>query len=1729
MHTQYLTGVFLRFISPDLEEDYQLYYLKSNNTTLRRFSAISFIFSTIILIISVLIFLEINNEIRGKKLTLLYNYEISDLLRVKYEDMKDVPYLNLDKILVEVLHTHKFYNKYLLINENDNVFLHDLINFLDVSYLINFDSLHSEIENINSINKNSINKGFYYNYTQAMNDINNHLWNLSSVSFNDFNNSLLDENNITSESNLKEIKLNELTNNLLSFIENNDAINSIDASNSVRRSLFGKGAFISALFSFSIHFFLVFLSLKITTYRKLIIFFFFFCIFYGINFHILAGILRSYFNFISDTLFVMLGIKMIFNQLLISKITINWIILFVINIVKSTLEFVFLYLNHYNFNYTLIFYFMTNFILDVSSIFICRNNEIFLKSNFFYFTKLKNEKKYLDNLIQNIGHGFISFDLFKHKIIKSNKFYKNLFQNLKHEVIVLEDSLKLNNVNSNFNEINIDKSRKYSKSSHNTKGLKRSNLSLNSQSMNSSNVNFFKSKLNLVNENKHLNCESSFNKAFIKDENIKYLKSNINDDLSYNKQNKIKNIEKNSEAFNELPSLNEKEDLSELLLVELLLLNLVDINENLPDNLKEKILNYIKEKKLNYLHFQSPQDFKIINENFNINNNSNALFLSVVKYITNILSFYPMLFSEENFLYLGKIILSNTLQDILLSKGQAQGKSQKFMHKKQFEVYIRIARQNTKNQSKIIDIMLYDVSIIIKKENKKVIDQCKNIYLSKSAHELKNPITSCKECILEVKDNFYEMIKNIPKLINKKIKKMPKPKEKLFSDNNDLNSNSCEETERMILFQQVTNKQDEENDNENIISNKNILNVINENYSTQNIFKILEYLSLQLDIMNEFLDGIGIFSTQLDNKENNNNENHNNNQKNRVKKGMLLSSYPTRKDITNDFNIDLLNKSVMTITNRKNLNNNHEELAAEGNQILDKLIVNRQSKLDSKHHEMLHNNDTNIHNITNYKQNKKSQNIKDKVQSRDDSLKMFLLTENPQEECKIIMILCEQIRNFNNLLEFEHKSKVKFSDNILIFSQDYDIYILASYQLLKSMFFYIFYHCYKNITNGIILISIQKDSINTENFLENNLIVNFTTPKVLFDQNIIDSLSESLEKHDQEEQNNFNLFEIKNFNEINKENFKSCMNNNDLKTKDFFESSYELGIDQFSSEDFNNYFFIYIILIIAKKLKVKIKIENKSNSSIFQLFFTIDHVTSQIKNKNLNLNLYNDKSQSPEKDDRKFFNKYFLEKENCQQFRTDSNIINTSNLYLNQTLNKKEKENEKENKNKSFNNLNNKNINVTFLSVYQNNVSNILNINNCNKEKLLNQSECINSECENRSQSENKFIVDFEVLSNQDNQEQSCKNTNNINLYTSTHKFSPKRINENLRKHNIRKNLLDMSNIFESPNISENLIQETKRLSSFNLNINYNSSEANMTNNSKLANSNLENFLQRMDKSTHRRSLCNNLIDPRRGSLNILSNNLMHKDSGSKMKSKFSKEDTNLALHKNEKRQTTKFHTINMRKNINFSSPNFFQELLPAGKPVNRRKNNFMTELKSKLNDSVINKSNSTLGLIYNKQNISKKNIKKRPENQRNVLIVEDEELIRNSLKRFFNRINEESSRCEGNTFYNVYEACNGLEAISVIYTLFLNNILIDFSITDEMMPYLKGSGLVKFYKKLVRDGKFYNMMFISYTSYTSNEILDKIKNSGIEYVINKPTDYLRFKNLINLLERTIRLKTNTL
>ena len=114
-----------------------------------------------------------------------------------------------------------------------------------------------------------------------------------------------------------------------------------------------------------------------------------------------------------------------------------------------------------------------------------------------------------------------------------------------------------------------------------------------------------------------------------------------------------------------------------------------------------------------------------------------------------------------------------------------------------------------------------------------------------------------------------------------------------------------------------------------------------------------------------------------------------------------------------------------------------------------------------------------------------------------------------------------------------------------------------------------------------------------------------------------------------------------------------------------------------------------------------------------------------------------------------------------------------------------------------------------------------------------------------------------------------------------------------------------------------------------------------------------------------------------------------------------------------------------------------------------------------------------------------------------NLLYIEDDSITRMSALYLFERI-----------FDDVFIATDGQEGLD----LFLENRdSIDIVITDQNMPKLKGTEVIKEIRKVDKE-----MLIYLFSGYTNNEISSQLEELSISANFTKPVDYTDFIDTLN-------------
>ena len=125
------------------------------------------------------------------------------------------------------------------------------------------------------------------------------------------------------------------------------------------------------------------------------------------------------------------------------------------------------------------------------------------------------------------------------------------------------------------------------------------------------------------------------------------------------------------------------------------------------------------------------------------------------------------------------------------------------------------------------------------------------------------------------------------------------------------------------------------------------------------------------------------------------------------------------------------------------------------------------------------------------------------------------------------------------------------------------------------------------------------------------------------------------------------------------------------------------------------------------------------------------------------------------------------------------------------------------------------------------------------------------------------------------------------------------------------------------------------------------------------------------------------------------------------------------------------------------------------------------------------------------------------------VIIVDDEYMIRNAMKRLITNQLKNKDHIE----LIIIEANDGIECLLAIYLATINQIKIDFIITDENMTYINGTFASEIIKTVVKNGKFQDVPIFMATALGKN-IIDS-RPDIIKKVFSKPMDKNSIRELL--------------
>jgi len=333
-------------------------------------------------------------------------------------------------------------------------------------------------------------------------------------------------------------------------------------------------------------------------------------IFLGINFHILSGIFRSFFNLGTETLFLVIFIQLLIQIFISLHVKINWRIFFYTAILRSLYEICLWNIFHFTINQILIFYFIVGVMGSLVSIIISYNKEVSSKTEFFWNSKTIY-KDYLTNLLYNINQGFLSFK--KNQVIFINKSMEKILQNNNINLKCLFDKGKEEDEKEdgeNFMEIEEEQDK-------NIENKEKDNILKQNETCFRSNV--------INNESDNQILDSNLNDEYKKEKILNNLLDNllenfseVNEKLPYKLQkelkyfickNSITSILKEDEIIEDI-NAKENEEIQQI--------NQIKQNLCLNQNNKKINNNCFRKSIINFNNFDRKKTFERINTKFSL-------------------------------------------------------------------------------------------------------------------------------------------------------------------------------------------------------------------------------------------------------------------------------------------------------------------------------------------------------------------------------------------------------------------------------------------------------------------------------------------------------------------------------------------------------------------------------------------------------------------------------------------------------------------------------------------------------------------------------------------------------------------------------------------------------------------------------------------------------------------------------------------------------------------------------------------------------------------------------------------------------------------------------------------------------------------------------------------------------------------------------------------------------
>jgi CheY-like chemotaxis protein len=410
--------------------------------------------------------------------------------------------------------------------------------------------------------------------------------------------------------------------------------------------------------------------------------------FFGINFHIISGILRSFYKLTSDPLFFVVAFKMLFKISIIFQAKVLWLQILTFSSLSILFEWSIFILIHYRMNSTILFYFSVNTLIHVCCIILSYYNEFNSKYKFFLLRNLNFEKEYLINFIYSMEQGFLTYS--NKKILFMNKAMNKIV----NELLWLVHDEQPESRECEEDEESVDYEQEPTNNNTDVSGIEeeehspKNDIEKNPPEILKSNPlrGPFEVQITSPTSKKVKKTFKKSRKA-VHDETTKFLHSDVIDT----------NFKSNSH-----------------IIIEKFFENMIGINHDLPSEIIEVFMN--------------KSNFKLEKLYNLIKNNKKFL----------------------DFQNLGIIEIKSQYESSLAFYSNPQGS-------KTYQISFRMVTYEDSDQ--YLEMMISDITQRVNYE--KAIRNSRSVYISKVAHELKNPLSSLIDLSVSAKEEFQEDPSNI--------------------------------------------------------------------------------------------------------------------------------------------------------------------------------------------------------------------------------------------------------------------------------------------------------------------------------------------------------------------------------------------------------------------------------------------------------------------------------------------------------------------------------------------------------------------------------------------------------------------------------------------------------------------------------------------------------------------------------------------------------------------------------------------------------------------------------------------------------------------------------------------------------------------------------------------------------------------------------------------------------